>query len=121
MTQLTDDPAGVPDGAISADGEFVYYLRDKGGNEIGHYARIPFAGGEPEDMTPNLPEYASHFLAESASGNRLGFSAVDDGGFHIYVFDKSRMNKARIHNDEAGFILRSDPLARRRNRHHRLD
>ena len=91
VTQLTDDPAGVPDGAISADGEFVYYLRDKGGNEIGHYARIPFSGGEPQDMTPNLPEYASHFLAESASGNALGFSAVDDDGFHIYIFEKSRM------------------------------
>ncbi|MCY3799438.1 MAG: prolyl oligopeptidase family serine peptidase [Chloroflexi bacterium] len=92
LTQLTHDPAGVSDGVISADGEWIYYLRDNGGNEIGHYARVPFAGGEAEDLTPDLPEYASHFLTECASGRALGFSAVDDDGFHIYIFEKPRMN-----------------------------
>ena len=92
LTQLTDDPAGVPFGVISADGEWVYYLRDSGGNEIGRYVRVPFTGGEAEDLTPDLPEYASHFLTESASGRALGFSAVDDDGFHIYIIDKLRIN-----------------------------
>ena len=91
LTQLTDDPAGVGDGAISADGEYVYYLRDKGGDEIGHYVRLPFSGGLPEDISPDLPEYASHFIAECSTGSALGFFAADDDGFHIYIYDKSRM------------------------------
>ena len=89
LTRLTDDPAGVSGGSISADGEQVYYLRDQRGDEIGHYARLPFTGGEPVDITPDLPEYASHFIAESASGKALGFTAVDDDGFHIYILNKS--------------------------------
>lgn len=89
LTQLTDDPAGVGDGAISADGESVYYLRDRRGDEIGHYARMPFSGDAAEDITPDSPEYASHFIAESASGRALGFCAVDDDGFHLHVYEQA--------------------------------
>jgi len=89
LTQLTDDPAGVSAGAISADGESVYYLRDRRGDEIGHYVRLPFSGGEAEDITPVSPEYASHFIAESASGGALGYCAVDDDGFHLHVYDEA--------------------------------
>ena len=93
LTQLTDQPAGVFHGAISADGEFVYFLRDQGGDEIGHYARLPFSGGEPEDITPDLPDYASHVITGSVSGSALGFTAVDDDGFHIYVYETQNMAK----------------------------
>lgn len=86
LTQLTRDPAGVPHGSISADGERVYYLRDKGGDEIGHYVSLPFAGGAAQDMTPDLPAYASHGIGESQAGNALGFMAVDEAGFHVYVY-----------------------------------
>jgi dipeptidyl aminopeptidase/acylaminoacyl peptidase len=89
LTQLTDDPAGVSGGSISADGEQVYYLRDQRGDEIGHYARLPFTGGAPADITPALPEYASHFIAESASGNALGFTAAHNDSFHIYIIGRS--------------------------------
>ncbi len=87
LTQLTDQPAGVSSGAISADGEWVYYLHDRRGDEIGHYARLPFTGGTAEDLTPDLPEYASHFITESATGNAFGFTAADDHGFHIHLLD----------------------------------
>ena len=90
LAQITDDPAGVRGGAISADGETIYYLRDRRGDEIGHYARIPFGGGEAANITPDLPEYASHFLAECASGRALGFFAADADGFHFYVYDSAR-------------------------------
>ena len=96
LTQLTDDPAGVFHGAISADGEYVYYLRDQRGDEIGHYAQIPFSGGEAEDITPNLPEYASHSLEECASGSALGFIAADANGFHTYVYDRQSLDAPRF-------------------------
>ncbi len=91
LTQLTDDPAGVPHGSVSSDGEYVYYLRDKGGDEIGHYVRQPFAGGEAQDITPNLPEYASFDISESFSGKAIGFTAADDDGFHIYLYTRDDM------------------------------
>ena len=91
LTQLTHDPAGVPHGSISADGEYVYYLRDQGGDEIGHYVRLPFAGGQAQDLTPNLPDYASFDIDDCVSGQALGFTAADDDGFHIYVFARDNM------------------------------
>ena len=86
LRQLTHDPAGVPHGSISADGERVYYLRDKRGDEIGHYVSLPFSGGEAQDITPDLPDYASHSIDECASGKAIGFTAADDNGFHITVY-----------------------------------
>ncbi|MCY3778781.1 MAG: prolyl oligopeptidase family serine peptidase [Chloroflexi bacterium] len=88
MNQLTDEAAGVFQGSISADGEHVYYLRDRRGDELGHYVRLPFSGGEPEDITPDLPDYASHSFSESDSGNARGFAAVYDKGFHFIIHDR---------------------------------
>ena len=88
LAQLTRDPAGVAHGFISADGEHVYYLQDRGGDEIGHYARLPFSGGQPEDISPDLPDYASHSFSECDSGNARGFAAVYDKGFHFIIHDR---------------------------------
>ena len=87
LTQLTHQPAGVVNGVISADGEFVYYLQDDSGSEIGHFVRLPFGGGAAEDMTPELPDYASMHISESHSGNVLGLMLVNDGGFQALVMD----------------------------------
>ena len=88
LSQLTHERTGVARGVISADGEQVYYLRDKAGDETGHYVRLPFNGGTPEDITPDLPDYASHHLSESVSGNARGFAAVYDNSFHMIVHDR---------------------------------
>ena len=61
LEQLTDLPAGVMSGVISPDGCYVYYLDDRGGNETGHLARVPFEGGEPEDVTPLLLPCSSNY------------------------------------------------------------
>ncbi len=88
LRQLTHEPAGVFHGAISADGEHVYYHRDQAGDEMGHYARLPFEGGPPEDITPDLPAYASHSFMECASGAARGFAAAYDNRFHFIVHDR---------------------------------
>ena len=87
LTQLTDQSTGVVSGLISADGEHVYYLRDAGGDEIGHYVRLPYAGGPAVDMTPDMPAYASHYITESRSGKAFGLTAAIDDGFQILLFD----------------------------------
>ncbi len=96
LRQLTDEAAGVAHGAISADGERVYCLRDRGGDEIGHYVSLQFSGGAAQDLTPELPDYASHSISESHSGNALGFMAVDDTGFHAYVYAAGQMDQPRF-------------------------
>lgn len=92
MRQLTDRPEGAGFQAfISPDGRYVYYLDDKQGNEIGHYVRVPFEGGEPQDITPNLPLYSSlagdPCFGISRKGNIIGFTIDSANGFHLYCID----------------------------------
>lgn len=83
LTQLTNQPEGLLFGIISPDGQYVYYLADYKGNEIGHYVRIPFTGGTPQDITPAMPPYASWSLAISLAVNRIAFNWADAQGFHL--------------------------------------
>src|SRR5688500_6289098 len=91
LTRLTDRPTGIIwYGAISPDGRYVTYLDDAQGNEIGHYVRIPFEGGAPEDLTPDLPPYASFDFTFSRSGNLIGLIAGDQGKFKLYTVPCAR-------------------------------
>ena len=83
LTQLTNRPEGQVFGVLSPDGRYVYYLHDQQGNEIGHYVRVPFEGGESQDITPDMGPYSSFWLSASHAGNLLGFTVADSDGFHI--------------------------------------
>jgi dipeptidyl aminopeptidase/acylaminoacyl peptidase len=85
LRQLTLRPEGVLFGTISPDGHYIYYLQDEGGNEIGHFVRIPFAGGQPQDIRPELPPYSAFGVNISRAGNRLGTTISDNNGFHTIV------------------------------------
>src|SRR5689334_4516659 len=87
LTQLTDVAKGKAFGTISADGRWVYYLQDHDGNEIGHFVRVPFAGGPPEDVTPDLPPYAAWNISFALDGSRIAIVAAGDDGFHLYAVD----------------------------------
>ena len=86
LKQLTEQSTGVVNGLISADGEYIYYMHDNGGNEIGHFVRVPFAGGTQEDITPDLPPYNSFQISQSFRGNMLGLWAAEPSGHMLYVF-----------------------------------
>ena len=79
----TNPPAW--NGYISVDGEWVYYLKDDHGNELGHFMRVPFAGGEGEDLTPDVDPYASYTLSESADGSVLAIAASRPEGTEVYL------------------------------------
>lgn len=89
LTQITDVATGKLFGVIGAKGDYIYYLDDKGGNEVGHWVRVPFNGGAPEDITPNLAPYASFQLSESQSGDLIGLLTAGAEGFTYYVIDKA--------------------------------
>ncbi|MEM5773870.1 MAG: hypothetical protein AAGU05_02625, partial [Anaerolineaceae bacterium] len=87
LRQLTDFPTGKMFGYLSPDGRFVYYLKDEGSNEIGHYVRVPFEGGAEEDITPALPPYASHSITASGDARHLALLAAMPDGFKVYFLD----------------------------------
>ncbi len=87
LRQLTERPNGVLFGVLSGDGRYVYYLNDKQGNAIGHFVRIPFENGAPQDLTPDLPPYSSLSFASSGSGSHFGFMAADAEGFRLYSLE----------------------------------
>jgi dipeptidyl aminopeptidase/acylaminoacyl peptidase len=90
LKQITDKPAGVVFGGISPDGEYIYYHDDEQGNEIGHFVRVPFAGGEPEDITPHMPPYASFSIGMSLNSRVLGFLAAGADGFRMYTMPQAQ-------------------------------
>jgi dipeptidyl aminopeptidase/acylaminoacyl peptidase len=87
LRQLTDRPEGVLSGFIDSLGRHVYYLDDTSGNEIGHLVRVPFGGGEAEDISPGLPPYSTYGGVVSATGNRLAFTRADADGFTLTAID----------------------------------
>jgi dienelactone hydrolase len=87
LRQLTSQPLGVISGMISPDARFVYFFEDDGGNEIGHFVRIPFEGGKLEDITPTMTPYSAFGITSSRAGNKLGSVISNDTGFHAYIWD----------------------------------
>ena len=90
---ITSEPTGRTLGWISDDGEWVYWLQDEAGDEHGHFVAVPWAGGWPIDLTPDLPAYASFAAAGGA-----------DGSFAASVIGPDRVQVAVVpgHHDRPG-------------------
>lgn len=86
LRQLTHIPEGITRGYISPDGRYVYFFEDKEGNEIGHWVRVPFEGGEPQIATPGLDDYDRMFILFSQDNRALGTTTASAEGFTIWIF-----------------------------------
>jgi pimeloyl-ACP methyl ester carboxylesterase len=87
LRQLTDRFEGLLYGVISPNGRHVYYFADTKGNEIGHFFRIPFDGGEAENITPDMPPYPTFGLGLSGEGNLLAFTTAIGNEYQVYAVD----------------------------------
>jgi dipeptidyl aminopeptidase/acylaminoacyl peptidase len=96
LRPLTDEPHGVSYGWLTPDGERAIFLRDERGSEIGHLAAVPYAGGPPRDLTPELPPYTLRGLDISRDGSTLAFDAVGDGVYRFYLLDLAGGGPARL-------------------------
>lgn len=85
LLQLTKHSSNLLNGWIASNGQHIYFLDDQGGNEQGHLTRVPFEGGDFEDVTPNLPLYTLRGVGFSRYGNLLAFDAVNADGFQLHV------------------------------------
>jgi hypothetical protein len=83
LRALTDRPEGTLLGGISPDGGYVYYLDDQQGNELGHFVRVPFEGGTPQDLIPNMAPYATRGSAVSQAGNLFALTLANAEGHHL--------------------------------------
>lgn len=90
LRKLTDQPAGVVNGLLTADGQAVYYHKDERGNEVGYFMRVPFEGGGEENATPALDPYPAWAMASSKNGSHLGFIRSGDDGFKLYLIEKGQ-------------------------------
>jgi len=87
LRQLTDRFEGLLYGVISPNGRHVYCFADTKGNEIGHFIRIPFEGGEAEEVTPDMPPYPTFGLELSGQGNLLAFTTAVANEYQVYAVD----------------------------------
>jgi hypothetical protein len=87
LRALTDRPAGTLLGGIAPDGRYVYYLDDQQGNELGHFVRVPFEGGTPQDLTPTMAPYATRGSAVSQAGNLFALTLAHAAGHHLYCLE----------------------------------
>jgi Tol biopolymer transport system component len=87
LRQLTDRFEGLQYGLISPNGRHVYCFADTKGNEIGHCIRLPFEGGEAEDITPDMPPYPTFGLGLSGQGNLLAFTTAAADEYQVYAVD----------------------------------
>ncbi|KEI43668.1 prolyl oligopeptidase family serine peptidase [Saccharopolyspora rectivirgula] len=76
--QVTDRPEGTFHGALSADGEQIWWFNDTDGDEFGSWVVEPFSGGQPQPaLTGVHPGYSSGLeLGTSVTGVAM---STDDG------------------------------------------
>ncbi|QBD80827.1 S9 family peptidase [Ktedonosporobacter rubrisoli] len=87
LRQVTQHKGGLYYAYLSADGRTIYYHDDAQGNEMGHFVRVSFEGGAPEDITPELPPYAFFGMQGSRANNLLAIIAFNQEGFMLYCID----------------------------------
>jgi dienelactone hydrolase len=85
LRQMTNRSSNTLVGWISPNAQHIYFLDDQGGNELGHLTRVPFEGGDFEDVTPNLPYYTLRGVGFSRNCKMLAFNAVNANGFQLHV------------------------------------
>ncbi|HLZ60518.1 MAG TPA: WD40 repeat domain-containing protein, partial [Ktedonosporobacter sp.] len=87
LRQVTQHEGGLITAYLDAAGRFIYYHEDTQGNEMGHFVRVPFEGGAPEDVTPDVPPYAFFGMQGSRVNNLLAIIAFTREGFMLYCID----------------------------------
>ncbi|WP_405700499.1 prolyl oligopeptidase family serine peptidase [Streptomyces sp. NBC_01383] len=90
--QVTDRPNGTTDGALTPDGEAIWWFNDTDGDEFGVWMRRPFRDGEggaeaakDEPAAPGLePSYPAG-LAIGRDGTAVVGRSTDEDGTTVHV------------------------------------
>ncbi len=83
--QVTDRPNGTTDGALTPDGEEVWWFSDTDGDEFGVWMRQPFKGGQDVEAVPGLAPSFPAGLAIGRDGTAVVGRSTDEDGTTIHV------------------------------------
>ncbi|WP_055568961.1 hypothetical protein, partial [Streptomyces atriruber] len=103
--QVTERPNGTTDGALSPDGEWIWWFDDTDGDEFGVWRRQPFGGGADEPAVPGLEASYPAGLALGRDGRTVvvGRSTDDDGStIHVVRPDSTAPVEVYRHRESAG-------------------
>ena len=81
--QVTDRANGTSDGALSPDGEQVWWFDDTDGDEFGTWKRQPFTGGPDVEALPGVPAAYPAGLAIGSALTVVGCSTDDGSTVHV--------------------------------------
>ncbi|RYY29303.1 MAG: S9 family peptidase [Sphingomonadales bacterium] len=87
LTQSDDSQSGL---AASADGKYVYFQQDVGGNEYSDIYRVPVNGGAVENLT-NTPDRRESGMLIGPSGGLVALSTKlkSEGQSNVAIMDAS--------------------------------
>src|ERR671931_207515 len=83
--QLSDEPVGVTEAVVTADGDRVGWFRDTSGDESGGWVTAPFVGGTAEPLFDGLPTGWSNGIQLGRGRSAVVLSDAD--GFSLYLID----------------------------------
>ena len=81
--QVTDRPHGTSSGALSPDGELVWWFDDTDGDEFGSWRSQPFAGGPDRPAAPGVPPAYPAGLEIGRTLAAVGTSTDDGSAVHV--------------------------------------
>lgn len=80
--QASDEPVGVEAVHVAPDGRLVWW-RDETGDERGHWVAVPFDGGDPAALLPDVPDGWQSGLSMVAG--RVAVGVVDEQAYRVWV------------------------------------
>jgi dipeptidyl aminopeptidase/acylaminoacyl peptidase len=95
--KITSNKQGTIFGSISSDGNYIFILEDKKGNELGHFKQIPFEGGKGIDITPNLEPYFSYSVNTNDNTEIVCFVASIKDKNKVFVVNKNKKNTFNVY------------------------
>ena len=102
-SRLTSLPNGKAYGTISPDGQWVYFLMDTGGSELGRYVRVPFEGGKPQEIDPGSPSASGLGISCDRAGKFLVEGLSDAGGFRFLRLEPGRSAESLYRSDHEAY------------------
>jgi dipeptidyl aminopeptidase/acylaminoacyl peptidase len=108
--QVTSRANGTSDGALSPDGEQVWWFADTDGDEFGTWMRQPFAGGADEPAAPDVPAGYPAGLEIGATVTLVGCSTDDGTAVHLVRPEGSSVLYASEHDADLAGLSQDERL-----------
>ena len=108
--QVTARKNGTSDGALSPDGEQIWWFDDTDGDEFGVWRRQPFAGGEDVEAAPGVPAAYPAGLEIGHDVVVVGCSTDDGSSVHVVRGGRTTVLYASEHDADVAGLSRDESL-----------